>query len=203
MKHKIILEIKKLASEIEQSNSFNTAHYKEMLKNLHDKFVVLEYLEKNIQGLIDESVEDHIEFGDIKEERKVEDIKSVEEKSLEEEVVADKVEEIEPVDDRLEKLRALEETIDAVGNKEVKKSLNEELKKNVVNIGLNDRIAFVKILFDGNQQDFNRVLSQVNSFNTIDELRDFIDNYVKPDHNWDEYEEYSQRFIEIIESKFE
>ena len=39
-----------------------------------------------------------------------------------------------------------------------KKSLNDKLSQTQLQIGLNDRIAFVKHLFDGNQSDFNRVL---------------------------------------------
>jgi len=39
------------------------------------------------------------------------------------------------------------------------KSLNDKLAKNV-QIGLNDRIAFVKKLFDGDQENYNRVVSQ-------------------------------------------
>ena len=80
-------------------------------------------------------------------------------------------------------------------------SLNDTLTKNI-QIGLNDRIAFVKNLFDGSQEDFNRVLSQLNSFKTEKEAIKFINKMVKPDYNWDEQEEFETRFMEIIQRKF-
>ena len=80
-------------------------------------------------------------------------------------------------------------------------SLNDTLTKNI-QIGLNDRIAFVKNLFDGSQEDFNRVLSQLNSFKTEKEAIKFINKMVKPDYNWGEQEEFETRFMEIIQRKF-
>ena len=80
-------------------------------------------------------------------------------------------------------------------------SLNDTLTKNI-QIGLNDRIAFVKNLFDGSQEDFNRVLSQLNSFKTEKEAIKFINKMVKPDYSWGEQEEFETRFMEIIQRKF-
>lgn len=84
---------------------------------------------------------------------------------------------------------------------EPKKSLNDQLQK-TLQIGLNDRIAFVKNLFEGNQSDFNRVVSQLNTCKTEREAKNFIDNLVKPDYDWSEKEEYEIRLIEIIERRF-
>ena len=83
-----------------------------------------------------------------------------------------------------------------------KKSLNDSLVKNTIQIGLNDRIAFVKHLFNFDQSDFNRVLSQLNTLKTEKEAKDFIQNKVKPDYNWIGKEEYEERLITIIERKF-
>ena len=82
-----------------------------------------------------------------------------------------------------------------------KKSLNDALQSNI-QIGLNDRIAFVKNLFEGNQGDFNRVVSQLNTFKTEKEAKKFINKMVKPDYNWTDKEEYEERFMSIIERKF-
>ncbi|AMC11521.1 hypothetical protein Lupro_09690 [Lutibacter profundi] len=87
-------------------------------------------------------------------------------------------------------------------NENSQQSLNDTLFKNNLQIGLNDRIAFVKHLFEGNQGDFNRVLSQLNSFKTEKEAKDFIVNMVKPDYDWNEKVEYEERLITIIERKF-
>jgi len=81
-------------------------------------------------------------------------------------------------------------------------SLNDKFSKGI-NIGLNDRIAFVKHLFGNSDEDYNRVLNQLITYDNFDEAQDFIEDMVKPDYNsWEGKEDYAQRFIEIIEKKF-
>ncbi|NHN27403.1 hypothetical protein FIA58_017115 [Flavobacterium jejuense] len=81
-------------------------------------------------------------------------------------------------------------------------SLNDKLTRGI-SFGLNDRIAFEKKLFGGSAQDLNRVLSQLNTFDSFEEARSFINEFVRPDYNnWDGKEEYETRFLEIIERKF-
>jgi len=83
-----------------------------------------------------------------------------------------------------------------------KKSLNDKLKSGL-NIGLNDKLAFIKHLFDGEPDDYNRVLSQLNTTTTLDEAENLINNVVKPDYNnWIGKEDYEVRFMEIIEARF-
>jgi hypothetical protein len=81
-------------------------------------------------------------------------------------------------------------------------SLNDQHSK-AINIGMNDRIAFVKYLFADSNEDYNRVLSQLNSFSTYNEANDFIEEIIKPDYdNWKGSEEYAERFMEIVANKF-
>ena len=80
-------------------------------------------------------------------------------------------------------------------------SLNDALQTNI-QIGLNDRIIFVKNLFEGSQEDFNRVISQLNTFKNEKEAKKFITKIVKPDYNWSEQEELENRLISIIERRF-
>jgi hypothetical protein len=81
-------------------------------------------------------------------------------------------------------------------------TLNDKLAKGIT-IGLNDRIAFVKHLFGGDSEDYNRVLSQLITFDTFQETKAFIDEMVKPDYNnWEGKEDFEHRFMEIIEKKF-
>ena len=85
-----------------------------------------------------------------------------------------------------------------------KKSLNDTLKSGGLKIGLNDKIAFIKHLFDGKNEDYERVLSQINTTNSLQEAQTLIQNRVKPDYNeWEGKEEIEERFMEIVESKFE
>lgn len=87
-------------------------------------------------------------------------------------------------------------------NKEQGTSLNDRMSKGII-IGLNDRIAFMTHLFSNSSEDYNRVLSQLMTFNTFGEAKEFIDNMVKPDYNnWEGKEEYAERFMEIIEKRF-
>jgi len=81
-------------------------------------------------------------------------------------------------------------------------SLNDQHSK-AINIGMNDRIAFVKHLFADSDEDYNRVLSQLNTFSSQEEALDFIEEIIKPDYNnWKGSEEYAERFMEIVENKF-
>lgn len=82
------------------------------------------------------------------------------------------------------------------------RSLNDSVNRGL-HIGLNDRIAFINNLFSGSTQDFNRVLSQINTMSDFPTVESFLENQIKPDYNnWDGKEEYSERFTAIIEKKF-
>ncbi|WP_100613550.1 hypothetical protein [Confluentibacter citreus] len=95
------------------------------------------------------------------------------------------------------------EPVSKIQNGTEKKSLNDKLKIGGIHIGLNDKIAFIKHLFNGKHEDYERVLSQLNTFNSLDEASNFIRNIVKPDYNnWTGKEEFEERFMGIIERKF-
>ena len=81
-------------------------------------------------------------------------------------------------------------------------SINDKLSKGII-VGLNDRIAFVKHLFGNSNEDYNRVLSQMLTFNSVEEAKEFIEEMVKPDYkNWEGKEDYEERFMEVIAKKF-
>jgi hypothetical protein len=81
-------------------------------------------------------------------------------------------------------------------------SLNDRLNK-TISFGLNDRIGFEKKLFGGSSDDFNRVVSQLNTFDSFEEAKAFVDDFVKPDYNnWEGAEEFEMRFMEIVEKRF-
>lgn len=72
-----------------------------------------------------------------------------------------------------------------------------------ITIGLNDRIGFVQHLFNDSNEDFNRVISQLNTFDTFEEAKNFINEMVIPDYNyWIGEEDYIERFMEMVENKF-
>lgn len=105
------------------------------------------------------------------------------------------------LEEELDDTISIEVAADLFEKPAIKKSLNDQLQQNL-NIGLNDRIAFVKNLFDGSQEEFNRVVSQLNTIKTVKEAKKFINKMVKPEYDWSNQEEYEERFFEIIERKF-
>ncbi|WP_369048314.1 hypothetical protein [Tenacibaculum sp. UWU-22] len=105
------------------------------------------------------------------------------------------------LEDELQGTISVDSMVDLFEKKNSQTSLNNRLQ-NTIEIGLNDRIAFVKHLFDDSQEDFNRVLSQLNTFKTAKEAKKFITKIIKPDYNWSEKETYENRFLEIIERRF-
>ncbi len=81
-------------------------------------------------------------------------------------------------------------------------SLNDKFSKGI-EIDLNDRLAFVKHLFGNSNEDYNRVMNQLITYDNFYETKSFIDEMVKPDYdNWEGKEEYEERFMDIIEKKF-
>lgn len=82
------------------------------------------------------------------------------------------------------------------------KNLNDRLKTGL-KIGLNDKLSFIKHLFNGSASDYNRVLSQLETFGSEDEAQAFISQMVKPDYNrWEGKEVQEERFMSIVGSKF-
>lgn len=82
------------------------------------------------------------------------------------------------------------------------KSLNDSFNKGI-QFGLNDKLAFINHLFDGEAENFNRVVSQLNTFSDAEETMNFINEVVKPDYNqWEGKESLEDRFIQIINARF-
>ncbi len=81
-------------------------------------------------------------------------------------------------------------------------SINERYGAGAITLGLNDRIAFMNHLFDGSQEDLNRVLSQINTFESFAEAENFIEQMVKPDYDWSQKEEFEMRFMDRVKQRF-
>ena len=148
----------------------------------------------NVQHNIEESI---IEIQ--KEETQKKTVSTIVEKPVE---PAQKTEEVVEITEEPTSAKAKKQSIaEKAELGEHKKSLNEKLS-GPIKIGLNDRIAFIKHLFNGQQEDFSRVLSQLNTFNDIEEVEQFIEHLVKPEYHWSDKEEYEERFMTIIRGKF-
>lgn len=92
---------------------------------------------------------------------------------------------------------------DAVAPAPQQTSLNDQLKTQGFQIGLNDRLAFVKNLFENSNEDYERVLSQLSTLDSFEEATTLLNSIIKPDYkNWEGQEDIEARFLEIIENKF-
>ena len=165
--------------------------------------------EKNLKEIADQSIDE------VKEFLEVEEVSETEQpfNDLESLIFGDaEIEKIEDPSEDMQELKdlTLEEELDDTIPVDIiadlfeplkPSSLNDKLQTNI-QIGLNDRIVFVKNLFEGSQEDFNRVISQLNTFKTEKEAKKFITKMVKPDYNWSEKEELENRLITIIERRF-
>jgi hypothetical protein len=178
------VENEKLSAEIAEDFSEEDTELEDKVASIHEYLEVEKEVEMEqpfdaIEGAI---------FGDTETADSKEDLKDVEERrdlTLEEEL-KDTI----PVD----VMATLFEPVKGT-------SLNDKLQTNI-QIGLNDRIAFVKNLFEGSQEDFNRVISQLNTLKTEKEVKKFINKIVKPDYNWSEQEDLENRLMAIIERRF-
>lgn len=81
-------------------------------------------------------------------------------------------------------------------------SLNDRLLNSSIQVGLNDRIAFVNQLFNFSQSEFNKVLSVLNGFKTENEAKNYINITLKQQYGWKNKEEILERFLFLVERKF-
>ncbi|MGB1019841.1 MAG: hypothetical protein ACPGVF_01935 [Flavobacteriaceae bacterium] len=83
------------------------------------------------------------------------------------------------------------------------KNLNDRFSKSL-KIDLNDRIAFIKHLFNNQREDYQRVIQQMMTYSTWKEAHKFIKEMVKPEYNhWEGKEAYETRFLSLVELHFE
>jgi len=92
---------------------------------------------------------------------------------------------------------------DAIEPETTQTSVNDQLKTQGFQIGLNDRLAFVKNLFENRNEDYERVMSQLTTLDSFEEATSLLNSIIKPDYNnWEGQEDIEARFLEIIEKKF-
>ena len=94
-------------------------------------------------------------------------------------------------------------------NKEFQVSLDQE-RENVndqfaksLSIDLNDRLAFIKQLFNDDKINYERVISQIITFESWSEVSKFLNTQVKIEYNnWEGKEEVVERFLYILKNNF-
>lgn len=194
---KIILESED-SSELEKAKRDCLAVYEELVVMIHDKekeSAELNHIEPPKQ---DEKAEEHVH--------------QPEAESQEYPTLSDLF--VPTFNDIKEDMSQKEEFKDTVSLEETEKlfetkkeeirqlSLNDKLVGSSIQIGLNDRIAFVNKLFNFSQSDFNKVLTRLNACSSREEAVHYFQYQVKTNYNWKGKEELEERFISLIERKF-
>ena len=198
-------EIDRLAHEIlAQDETVSPAKLLEKVQEIYKKLVLLEHYqdqnitpedEKQKQEVIPvmETINELVTELPLEEESAaIEDLFA----SVSNPVFIKKEPEETPLDEILveKPQRVTEETLS--------KNLNDVLGKGA-QIGLNDRLAFIKNLFDDSAEDYQRVISQVQTMSSWEEAQSFIEQMVKPEYNqWDGKEAFETRFYKCLESNF-
>ena len=70
-------------------------------------------------------------------------------------------------------------------------------------VGLNDRVAFVKHLFNGEDDDFQRVVAALATMESKEECETFLENAVYGDYDWSQKPEIAERFLALVYARFE
>lgn len=121
---------------------------------------------------------------------------SIEEIITEEKVIEDIAEETSPSQ---EAPITINEALAQNTSSSRKLSVNEMLASRNIAITLNDRLAFINNLFDGEVEDFENTIRYIFSQKEVDVVIEYITEIIKPYYNnWIEKEEYEKRFMEII-----
>lgn len=74
-------------------------------------------------------------------------------------------------------------------------------RKTDFKLDINDRLAFTKTLFNGSQIELNQMVSRLNSYETLEEAKQYLSD-VYYERNWQEADEYAQRLWGLVEGKF-
>lgn len=230
MEHKKKIEIKELAKRILDSNdNLDTSELVRLSRDLYEKAIVLGYLESVTEvSTISEEAEPEVEkvenpVVEVEESIQIESMtsteiraaESIEEKTEEETPpltlndlfvpTFDGIKEDMSQKDEFKDTISLDETekLFVTKKEEVKQlSLNDRLMGKNIQVGLNDRIAFVNKLFNFSQSDFNKVLAKLNECSTRDEAINYFQYQVKPNYNWKGKEDLEERLVLMIERKF-
>lgn len=227
MLNNLIEELRVLAEKI--INDSDTEDIKSKLdqaRTLYEKLLVLQYAADHQESTQEEILEENIES----KVEEIEEADKMEELLPEEAIKQDQEFDIQPLEEEpilslndlfvptfdgiKEDMSQKAEFKDTISLDETEKlfqvkkeaskqlSLNDKLVGSSIQVGLNDRIAFVNKLFNFSQSDFNKALSRLNECKTQEEAVKYFQYQVKPNYNWKGKEDLEERFIVLIERKF-
>lgn len=68
-------------------------------------------------------------------------------------------------------------------------------------LDFNDKIAFTRFLFNGNDAELKNTIDRLNSFDKMDDAQQYLSE-VYYEKNWQKVDEYAQRLWSLVENKF-
>jgi len=216
IRDKLFYEIKELVSElvpIESAKELGNCRKK--IQILYDKAIFLEKLyeediflkqENSIQrwesfSNISANTDDYSDFVVNKKQEKKEEISDIsdlvveEVKKLNDETKI--IDEVEP--EQKIKLESIKNVKSIPLDQKVKNSIKDN--KNILNLDLNDRITFLKMLFSGDEVEMTVTLNKLYNSKTLLDANEYLSE-VYHDRNWSSVDEYAQRLWALVERKF-
>lgn len=74
-------------------------------------------------------------------------------------------------------------------------------KKPEFRLDFNDKIAFTKVLFNGDETELKKTIDRLNSFEKMEDAQQYLSE-VYYNKNWQKVDEYAQRLWNLVENKF-
>ena len=224
MKRKLKEELVKMATEILTSQEDkNISQLYENAKDLYEKLAVLKFIEEKLDDIQVDVTKNVLasKFETLANAVMTENRSVPENNPHDEDIITPGIDTIKHMVSEMPSAAEVEQVFrEFVAKQEVVKedkeiltpeqennttssrSLNQKLVKEI-KVDLNDRLAFVKHLFRESTEDFNRVISQLNTIDSEERSRAFIENMIKPEYdNWKGKENYESRFMALIERRF-
>lgn len=207
MEEAVYKELKALCHKIvESGNDLDPKAYLQDLRKLEEKLILLDYLKYRSRSFDSKPASAVTDLDNELMDTLMEAEKQRSEAPAIPSPVVEKIEEAEPEEfSEPEAIVPAKEVVPDIHFEETepqKRSLNETLASNQISLGLNDRLAFTKHLFAGSQQDLQRVMSQLNTFDSYTQAESFINDMVKPDYDWSDQTDYEERLIQLVKSRF-
>ncbi len=182
---------------------------KDILQNIHQKdlkdlYKATRQLQEKMAAIM--VLKDQLETGELMRILKREEVKSPVEKQPEPDKFEEKDTEImkaKPADNPYKTVNKISFVPKDEVGKSNPKSTSFSAQHKKINIGLNDRIAFIKHLFDGNQKFYTDFIDRLNAFDNYEAALRYVNQEVKPEfNNWDGKDEYEFRLLQLLELKF-
>ena len=225
MKEKLEQEVVQLAQKIINNPLFlkHSGLLLQEIRSIYEKLTILNFLEKNIKDEQEiKKLSQDIEkiYSQVENTQTENTEKDQETPKIHEEKNFEKIDFSDKINQNVETKNSpfLEDILAQVPQDlvfEQKSSINEQVKEPIktlndkivsnqnIQLGLNDKLAFIKHLFNGLSEDYTKALLVINQYHSEKECLQFIQQKIKPNYNnWITKEEYEERFMAIVTKKF-